>query len=259
MNVTAVLSTGPRLFTRLVESVGEYAIFIFKAVSSMRECNAYRKPIFVQMVRIGVDSLPVTMLASSFAGVVIMIQTAYQLDNVILTSDAIGAIVVPTLMLEMAALVPGLVLASRIGASITAEIGTMRVTEQIDALETMGMNSVSYLVLPRVMAGMIMFPFIYIAAAAISVYVGGVVGELMGFLPFEAYIMGARTYFHVFDLYYGMTKMLAFGFLITSIACWKGFTTTGGADGVGRSTTSSVVISCVNLLIADYLVAELLL
>jgi phospholipid/cholesterol/gamma-HCH transport system permease protein len=259
MSPIAVVVAVPKMTSRLISSVGEYALFLMKAVSSMRECNAYRKPIFRQMVRIGVESLPVVMLASAFAGVVTTIQTAYQLQNVILSSDTIGAVVVPTLMLEMAALVPGLVLASRIGASITAEIGTMRVTEQIDALETMGMNSVSYLVLPRVMAGAIMFPSLYIAAAAISVLAGGYAGEIMGYLPFEAYIKGARTYFRVFDLFYGMTKMFAFGLLITSIACWKGFTTTGGADGVGRSTTSSVVLSCVNLLVADYIVAELLL
>lgn len=260
------MSTSIRILTSplkpimlLLERLGEYALFVLKALSSIREAGTFRKSIFRQMVRIGVESLPVVILASAFAGVVITIQTAYQLQSSILSESTIGAVVVPTLMLEMAALVPGLVLASRVGASIAAEIGTMKVTEQIDALETMGMNSVGFLVLPRIAAGAFMFPSLYVVSVLVSVVAGGYAGEFLDYLPFEAFIRGARTYFLPFDALYGMTKMFAFGFLITSIACWKGFTTTGGADGVGRSTTSAVVLSCVNILIADYVVAALLL
>lgn len=162
-------------------------------------------------------------------------------------------------MLELAALIPDLVLASRIGASMAAEIGTMKVTEQIDALEAMGMNSVAYLVLPRVLAGAAMFPSLYVASVLVAMVSGGLAGEFLGYLPIETFIRGAQTYFLPFDAFYGMTKMFSFGFLITSIACWKGFGTVGGADGVGKSTTSAVVVSCVNILIADYVVAELML
>ncbi len=211
------------------------------------------------MVRIGVESIPVIILASAFAGVVLTVQTAYQLQNTVLSEDSIGAAVIPTLMLEMAALVPALVLASRIGASIAAEIGTMKVTEQIDALEVMGVNSEGFIVLPRVMAATLMFPALYVVSVVVSVIAGGYSGEFLGYLSFEAFIRGGREFFKLFDAFYGMTKMLAFGFLITSIACWKGFSTDGGADGVGRSTTSAVVVSCVNILFADYILAELLL
>jgi phospholipid/cholesterol/gamma-HCH transport system permease protein len=211
------------------------------------------------MVRIGVESIPVIILASAFAGVVLTVQTAYQLQNTVLGEDTIGSAVIPTLMLEMAALVPALVLASRIGASIAAELGTMKVTEQIDALEAMGVNSEGYLVLPRIAAATLMFPAIYVVSVIISVIAGGYSGEFLGYLSFEAFIRGGREFFKPFDAFYGMTKMVAFGFLITSIACWKGFTTKGGADGVGRSTTSAVVVSCVNILFADYILAELLL
>ena len=254
-----ILFAIPNTVSSVLQQIGNYALFISQAFSSIRECGAFRESIFRQMVRIGVESLPVVMLASAFSGVVVTIQTAYQLENVILSSNAVGAVVVPTLMLEMAALIPGLIMASRVGASIAAEIGTMRVTEQIDALEAMGMNSVGYLVLPRILAGAVMFPSIYVAAVFVSVAAGGFAGEFLGYLPFEAFIRGARTYFLPFDAFYGMTKMLAFGFLITSIACWKGFSASGGADGVGRATTSAVVLSCVNILIADYVLAALLL
>lgn len=248
--------TGP---LKLFESAGAYAIFIAKALRSVGEVAVFKKSLMRQLLHIGVESIPVIILASAFAGVVLTVQTAYQLQNTVLSEDTIGSAVIPTLMLEMAALVPALVLASKIGASIAAEIGTMRVTEQIDALESMGINSIGYLVLPRIVAGTLMFPAIYVVSVVVSVVAGGFAGEYLGYLSFEAFIRGGREFFQPFDAYYGMTKMIAFGYLITSIACWKGFTTQGGADGVGRSTTSAVVVSCVNILFADYVLAELLL
>ena len=234
-------------------------MFMVQAFSTIRESLSNRKNVTKQMVQVGVNSIPVVLMASCFAGVVVTLQTAYQLENTILTDEAVGSVVVPTLMLEMAALIPGLVLASRVGASIAAELGTMKVTEQIDALETMGLNSVAYLVLPRVLAGLVMFPSMYVASALVSIVAGGMAGEMLGFLSFESYILGARTFFLPFDPVYGMAKSIAFGFLITSISCWKGFHTQGGAQGVGNATTQAVVVSCVNILIADYILAELLL
>ena len=250
------------MYARLLSGlrgVGEYALFMKHAFSTTRETLKYYPIIVQQMVRIGVESIPVVLMASAFAGVVTTIQTAYQLENTILSSEAVGSVVVPTLMLELAALIPGLVLASRIGASIAAELGTMKVTEQIDALEAMGLNSVAYLVLPRVIAGAVMFPSLYVGAAVVSIASGAFAGEFMGYLSVESYILGARQFFLLFDAFFGATKMLAFGFVITSVSCWKGFHAEGGADGVGRAATQAVVISCVCILIADYILAELLL
>ncbi len=242
-----------------LQSIGQYALFMIRAVSTIRESGKQYQNTIRQMVYLGVESLPVVLMASAFAGVVTTLQTAYQLKNTILTEEAIGAVVVPTLMLEMAALIPGLVLASRIGASVAAEIGTMKVTEQIDALEAMGLNSASFLVLPRVMAGVAMFPAMYVASALVSIWAGAMSGEWLGYLSVESFILGARTYFLPFDAFYGLTKSIAFGFVITSIACWKGFYAKGGADGVGKATTEAVVVSCVNILIADFVLAEILL
>jgi phospholipid/cholesterol/gamma-HCH transport system permease protein len=247
------------ILVRQLEELGRYGLFTARAAQASASAWEFRKLTLQQAVRIGVNALPVVMLASAFAGIVVTIQTAYQLQNVILSSDAVGTIVVPTLMLEMCALVPGLVMASRVGASIAAELGTMKVTEQIDALEAMGINSLGYLVVPRVFAAVLMFPALYVAAAAVAIVAGGMAGEFLDYLPFEAYIRGARAYFLPFDAFYGMTKSLAFGVVITTIACWKGFNASGGADGVGRSATEAVVTSCVNILIVDYILAELLL
>lgn len=243
----------------VLHGVGSYSLFMVKGVSASRESLKHLPIIFRQMVHLGVNSTPVVLIASVFAGVVLTLQTAYQLENSFLSADTIGAIVVPTLILEMAALVPGLVLASRIGASIAAELGTMKVTEQVDALEAMGLNSIAYLVIPRVFAGIVMFPCMYVASAMISIVAGALGGDIMGYVTTEAFILGARTWFVPVDALYGLAKSVVFGFLITSIACWKGLTTAGGADGVGRSTTEAVVVSCVNILIADYVLAELLL
>ena len=243
----------------IIQKIGAYTLFMLKAFSSTREALSHKKVVWMQMVRVGVDSLPVVLLASAFAGVVTTLQTAYQLQNTILSEEPVGSVVVPTLMLEMAALIPGLVLASRVGASIAAELGTMKVTEQIDALEAMGLNSIAYLVLPRVFAGTVMFSAIYVASALISIIAGGLAGEWLGYLSMESYIHGARTFFLPFDPFYGMLKLMSFGFLITSISCWKGFTAQGGAQGVGSATTQAVVVSCVSILIADYVLAELLL
>ena len=244
---------------RVLHGVGSYSLFMAKGLGATRESLRHSPIIFRQMVQLGVNSTPVVIMASVFAGVVFTLQTAYQLEGSFLPPDTIGAVVVPTLILEMAALTPGLVLASRIGASIAAELGTMKVTEQVDALEAMGLNSIAYLVIPRILAGIVMFPCMYVASAMISIAGGAIGGEVMGYLSIETFILGAKTWFVPFDALFGLSKSLVFGFLITSIACWKGLTTAGGADGVGKATTDAVVIACVNILIADYVMAEVIL
>ena len=245
--------------TKSIHNVGDYDLFMLKAFSTIKEALSHRPIIFKQMVRIGVESIPVVLLASCFAGVVTTLQAAYQLEQTFLSEQVVWAVVVPTLMLEMAALLPGLVLASRVGASIAAELGTMKVTEQIDALEAMGLNSIAFLVLPRVIAGIFMFPSLYVASALVSILAGGWSADFLGLLPMESFIQGARAYFLPFDAFYGASKALAFGFLITSISCWKGFNARGGAQGVGSATTQAVVVSCISILIADYILAEILL
>lgn len=254
--MTARITQGIR---QMMIGTGRYGLLLYQAFRSIREVHLYRENLLIHMVRIGVDSLPVVVLASAFGGIVTTVQTAYQLATTFYTESAIGAVVVPTVMLELAALMTGLVMAARIGASIAAELGTMRVTEQIDALEAMGINSVAYLVIPRVLASVIMFPALWVAACAMGIVAGGMAGEFLGYLPFERYIAGAREFFLVFDAFYGMLKSLFFGFIITSVSCMKGFYTTAGAAGVGKSTTEAVVLSCTLILFADYLLAELLL
>jgi phospholipid/cholesterol/gamma-HCH transport system permease protein len=162
-------------------------------------------------------------------------------------------------MLELGVVVAGFILSGRVGARIAAELGTMRVSEQIDALEVMGLNSVGFLVLPRVLAGIVMFPMLYVVSCVVGIGTGILTGHFGGFLSATEFLDGARQFFKLLDPVIGFVKSVAFGFIVTSIACYKGYYTGGGAVGVGDSTTQAAVLSCVFILVADLLVAMTLL
>ncbi|GAB5519388.1 MAG: ABC transporter permease [Rhodothermales bacterium] len=246
-------------FAAPFQSVGRYAFLMAKAGSSLREFSVYRKNLLSEMVRTGIESAPIIALAAGFSGAVTTVQTAYQLVSPLIPSTVIGSIVAPSMILELGAVVTGFILAGRVGARIAAELGTMRVTEQIDALEAMGLNSIGYLILPRVLAGVVMVPVLYVLACFVGIGGGMLVAHVGGFLPAAEFVEGARAFFKPFDPVFGAIKATVFGFAITSIACYKGYFTRGGAEGVGLSTTQAAVTSCVYILIADLVLALLLL
>lgn len=242
-----------------IRALGRYSLLMTQAFGSLYELNVYRKNLFDQMVKIGVESIPIVILAAAFSGAVTTVQTAYQLTSPLYPKSIIGAIVAPSMILELGAVVTGFILTGRVGARIAAELGTMRVTEQIDALEAMGLNSIGYLIIPRVLAGVLMFPVLYLAAVFVGVGGGILVADMGGWLAAGEFIDGAREFFNPFDPVFGIIKSLVFGFVITSISCYKGYYTSGGAEGVGRSTTQAAVTSCVYILLADLLLAVALL
>lgn len=242
-----------------LRALGQYAILMGRAFASINEVRMYWKNLFIQMVRIGIDSVPIVALAAAFSGAVLTVQTAYQLETPFIPKTIIGSIVAPSIMLELGVVVAGFILAGRVGARIAAELGTMRVSEQIDALEVMGLNSIGYLILPRVMAGVIMFPMLYVVSCVVGIGTGILTGHLGGFLSVSEFLEGARQFFKLLDPFIGLIKAFVFGFIITSIACYKGYYTTSGAVGVGDSTTQAAVLSCVFILVADLAVATLLL
>lgn len=247
-----------RVFEPL-RALGRFSLLLAQAFRSLSEVRIFGKNIFEQMVKIGIESIPIIALAAVFSGAVTTVQTAYQLVSPLIPRSIIGAVVVPSVILELAAVVTGFILAGRVGARIAAELGTMRVTEQIDALEAMGLNSIGYLIVPRVLAGVIMFPVLYVTACFVAIGGGILVGDLTGAVPAGEFISGAREYFKPFDPIFGLIKSLVFGFLITSISCYKGYFTGGGAEGVGRATTEAAVTSCVYILVADLVLAATLL
>jgi phospholipid/cholesterol/gamma-HCH transport system permease protein len=239
--------------------LGRYVLLLAQAFSSIDEVRTYWDNLTNQMVRIGVESIPIVALAGGFSGAVLTVQTAYQLESPFIPRSIIGSIVAPSMLLELSAVVTAFVLAGRVGARIAAELGTMRVSEQIDALEAMGLNSVSFLILPRVLAGTIMFPVLYIVSCLMGIGGGIVIADVGGILPATEFIEGARRFFKPFDPFFGLIKSFTFGFIISSVACYKGYYTTGGAEGVGQSTTQAAVLGCVYILLADLLLAVTLL
>ena len=245
----------------VVEGIGAYSLLIFRAFNLPRDISPklYFRNTLGQMVQIGIDSIPIVALATAFTGGVVVVQAIYQLENPLLPATLVGTFAEQSILLELGTLVTAFVLCGRVGARIAAELGTMRVKEQIDALEAMGINSLSYLVVPRVVAGVLMFPVLYVISATVGMLSGLAVAEASPILSAGLYWEGARDFFKVYDVFFGLVKSLVFGFAITSVACYTGYNARGGAEGVGEATTRAAVLGCVSVLIADYVCAALLL
>ncbi len=243
----------------LFYNFGRYLLFLKSMFSKPEALNIYIRRIFAEMVEIGVNSLPIVAIIALFSGAVTTVQTAYQLVTGLVSKTIIGAIVSDSVILELAPTITCLVLAGKVGSSIAGEIGTMKVSEQIDALEVMGINSIGYLVLPKIVAGVIMVPLLIILATFLGIYGGMTAGSLTGILPAEQFISGARSTFKEFNVVFSMVKSFSYGFIITSVASFQGYYTEGGALEVGKSSTNAVVYSSVMILFADYLIAQLFL
>ena len=244
----------------LLGGFGAYCLLLARAFNLPRDLSPrlYARNLADQMVKVGIDSIPIVALATAFSGGVVVVQAIYQLENPLLPLTIVGTFAQQSILLELGTLVTAFVLCGRVGARIAAELGTMRVKEQIDALEAMGLNSQSYLVVPRVVAGVLMFPVLYVVAATVGMAMGGVVAELGG-VPVQTYWEGARLFFRPYDIVFGLVKSVVFGFTITSIACYTGYQAKGGASGVGEATTRAAVLGCVFVLLADYACAAILL
>ncbi len=242
-----------------IRQLGQYATLLYHALRSILEFSIYRKNLFQEFVKIGFESIPIIMLTGVFTGAVLTLQTAYQLDTDIYPTSIVGSIVGQSIIIELAAVIGALVLAGKVGARISTEIGTMRVSEQIDALESMGFNSVTFLVIPRVLSGIFMFPVLYVIAAVTGISGGLLAGSLDGILPAAEFMQGAREFFFPEDVVFGVVKSFVFGFVITSISSFKGYYASGGAEGVGNATTQATVLSCIYVLLSDFVLAALLL
>ena len=243
-----------------LRQLGQYATLLYNALRSILEFSTYRKNLFQEFVKIGYESIPIIMLTGAFTGAVLTLQTAYQLGaDTLLPISVVGSIVGQSIIIELAAVIGALVLAGKVGARISTELGTMRVSEQIDALESMGFNSVTFLVVPRVLSGILMFPVLYVVAAVMGISGGLLAGSLDGILLAAEFMQGAREFFFPEDVVFGVVKSFVFGFVITSISSFKGYYASGGAEGVGNATTQATVLSCIYILLSDFALAALLL
>ncbi len=238
--------------------LGQFADLLWQTMKALKDGGTYGSLLGDQMMRIGIQSIPIVVYIAAFAGMVTAIQSSENFDQFV-PAYLIGFVVEKSILRELCAVLTSLVLAGRVGASIAAEIGTMRVTEQIDALETLAFNPVSYLVVPRVIAGTVMFPVLTVFAALIGITTGWITSIfLMDISSFE-FFKGARQYFDTKDVVLPMAKSILFGLSITLIACYQGFNSKGGAEGVGAAATNAAVTSCLMVLFLDFLIAALVL
>ena len=241
------------------ENIGKYFRLLVRVFKNPEFWTSYHSNILEQMIQIGSKSLPIVIITSLFSGMVTSVQGAYQMTSSLIPNWYIAGLVGESVILELAPVITGLVLAGRVGANIAAEIGTMRVTEQIDALETLSIDSIGFLVFPRIVAGTLMFPVLIIIADCFGIFGGWITCVTTLDLNTFQFIKGLRSWFNPWDPVFGLIKAFHFGFVITSIACFFGYYAKNGAEGVGKATTSTVVISCIVILILDYLLAEILL
>ncbi len=212
-----------------------------------------------ECMAIGVGSIFIVALVSSFIGAVTCVQTAYNLDNPFVPQSIIALIVRDSTILELAPTITAIVLAGKVGSNIASQLGTMRITEQIDALEVMGINSSSYLVLPKVIASLLMFPLLVIMAAFLSILGGYLAGTLAGVISPNDYAAGLRLEYKPFGVTFSLIKTVVFAFLISTISAFQGFNVTGGALEVGSASTSAVTNSCIAVVAADFILTQLLL
>ena len=239
--------------------LGRYLVLIGSFFKSPEKFSVYWNLILMECNAIGVGSVLIVVLISVFIGAVMTVQTAYQLESPLLPDSLIGTTVANSSMLELAPTVTSLVLAGKVGSAIASQLGTMRVTEQVDALEVMGINSATYLILPKIVASLITFPLLIILAAFLQMAGGLAAGDLTGEVSSEDFIAGMQEYFQVFYVNFMVIKSFVFGFIISSIAAYQGYHVRGGALEVGQGSTRAVVYSCIVILLADFTLAKLLI
>lgn len=200
----------------------------------------------------------IVLIVSVFMGAVTTIQTAYNLISPLIPDPIVSLVVRDMTLLELAPTIIAIVYAGKVGSNIAGELGTMRITEQIDALEVMGINATSYLVLPKTIASVIMFPLLVILSGFTSIYAGYWTANITGVISGTDYLAGIQLDFNPFGAIFAMIKAVVYGYLVASISAYKGFFTSGGALEVGKSSTNAVTSSCIAILLADYLLAYML-
>jgi phospholipid/cholesterol/gamma-HCH transport system permease protein len=246
-----------RFFLQFVQDIGGVFILVGRVFQMLPRTFSNARNVFLQMDRIGIGSIPLVFVTSLFVGAVTAVQAAYQFHGYV-PLKYLGTVVGKSVTLELGPVLTALVVGGRVSASIAAELGTMRVTEQIDAMEMIAIDPNEYLVLPRIIAATIMLPILTVFSDLLAIVGGMVVSNISIHVSFGAFATGLKLLFRYQDLVGGLMKTFVFGFIIALMGCYHGFETRGGAEGVGISTMKAVVSSCLLILIANYLLATLI-
>ena len=242
-----------------MRKIGKYILMLKDVFTIPNKWKVFFERLIDELNGIGINSLPIVALMSSFIGGVIALQTASNMSSPLLPAYTVGYITQSSTILEFSPTIISLILAGKIGSNIASEIGTMRVTEQIDALEIMGVNSLNFLVLPKITAAVIFFPILVIFSMALSMLGGWISLVLSNLCTTEEYLLGLRAFFDPFHIKYALTKPVVFGFLIVSVSSFYGYYVKGGSLDVGRASTQAVVSSSVTILIANFLLTQMIL
>lgn len=244
---------------RALQHIGRYFSMLFQVFSRPEKGSVYWKKIVYEMYHMGFNSLGIVAIISVFMGAVVAIQTGLQFENPFIPRYLIGFATRESLILEFSPTMIGLILAGKVGSSIASEIGTMRVTEQIDALEIMGINSKAFIIQPKIVAAVLFFPLLVIVSMAIGMVGGYLAGVLGGLVSHNEFTYGLNYWFEPFHISYAMVKTLFFAFIISSVSAYFGYFTEGGALDVGKSSTKAVVYSSIVILVINFTLTQLML
>jgi phospholipid/cholesterol/gamma-HCH transport system permease protein len=253
-----VLSFIGRQSNLALAGVGRFGLFLSDTARAVPDGRTWGRVLAVQMRRIGVDSLPISLFIAAFTGIVLALLASYTFTGAV-PLYLVGTLVGKTLMMELGPVLTALALTGRVGATMAAELGTMRVTEQVDAMETLAYSPHAYLVVPRVLAGTLMFPVIGAFAMAMGLLTGWLAATTLLPLTSAEFMRGLMLFYLPFDWQFGLIKLSSFGLVITLIGCFLGLSTRGGAEGVGKATTRTVVYSAAMILVLDAYWAVVLL
>jgi phospholipid/cholesterol/gamma-HCH transport system permease protein len=244
---------------KFLTQLGRYVLLLGKVFSIPEKPSVYYKQTMREFVFLGLNSIGIISIISFFMGAVITLQTAYNTENPIYPTYLIGLGCRDSIILEFSSTVAALILAGKVGSNIASEIGTMRVTEQIDALEIMGVNSASYLILPKIIATLFFNPFLTLISICVGIFGGWIAGTTLGVITSQDFIYGIQYSFIPYYITYSLIKTVVFAFIITSVSAFQGYYVNGGSLEVGRASTKAVVYSSVLILMFNVILTQLLL
>lgn len=245
--------------TSFFKTLGSIILMVTGSLTRPENIKIYWKQFMVECVSIGVGSLTIVCIISVFLGMVMTIQTSYQLISPLIPTTVIASVVRDSVILELSPTVICIVLAGVVGSRIASELGNMRVSEQVDAFEIMGINTKAFLVLPKIIAAILMIPMLIIISISVALAGGVLAGELANILPAEVYVNGLINGFDEYSITVALVKAIVFSMSISVISCYNGYYVMGGSLEIGKASTRAVVISCIAILALDYIVTSLML
>ena len=243
---------------KYIEDIGSYFLMLKKVFSSPTKTSVLKDLILKEIDDLIIGSIPIVAFISFFVGGVVAIQTALNIDNPLIPAYLIGFATRQSIILEFAPTFISIIMAGKVGSFITSSIGSMRVTEQIDALEVMGVNSLNYLVFPKIMA-LLLYPFVIAIAMFLGIFGGWIAGVYGGFTSSDAFIQGLQQDFIPFHIIYAFVKTFVFALILATVPSWQGYYMKGGALEVGKASTNSFVWTSVQIILANYIITQLLL